>query len=112
MMELQISFSTVLQIISLVFTVGGIGAWVRYSINASMEHDKEQDIKIKELHEQCDKVRGLVRDIQHESITKKEAYDSFVAKEVMALHLVNLEKTMTEIKKMVEQIHQKRNNDQ
>ncbi len=112
MMEVQISFSTVLQIISLVFTIGGIGAWVKYSINASMEHDKEQDIKIKDLHDQCDKVRGIVRDIQHESITKKEAYDSFVAKEVMDLHLKNLEKTMMEIKNMIVQMHQKRNNDQ
>lgn len=112
MMELQISFSTVLQIISLVFMGGGIAAWVKHSINASMEHDKEQDAKIKELHDQCDKVKGMMRDIQHESITKKEAYDAFVAKEVMDLHLKNLEKTMNEIKSMIEKIHSKRNNDQ
>lgn len=112
MMELQISFSSVLQIISLVFMGGGIAAWVKHSINTSMEHDKTQDVQIKELHEQCDTVKSSIRDIKHESITKKEAYDAFVSQKVMDLHLKNLERTMNEIKNMVEKIHSKRNNDQ
>ena len=111
-MDITISFSTVLQVISLVFMGGGIAAWVKHSINTSMEHDKEQDLKIKELYEQPDTLKSSIRDIQHESITKKEAYDAFVSQKVMDLHLKNLERTMNEIKNMVEKIHSKRNNDQ
>lgn len=111
-MDITINFSTILQVVSLVFTIGGIGAWVRYSINTSMEHDKEQDVKIKDLFEKCEKVQGLVKDVQHSSITRDEAYKAFVAKEVMDLHLKNIEKSMGEIKILIQQIHIKRTGDQ
>lgn len=110
-MDIVISFSTVVQLIVLVFTAGGIYAWVRYSIKESHEHDKEQDKKIVELFEKSDKTAGLLKDVKHESITKEEAYKAFVAKEVMDLHLKNIERSMEEIKNLVKQIHSKRTND-
>ena len=107
-MEITISFSTVLQVFSLVFVAGGIYAWVRYKIQELIEHYKKLEDKVEALEEQCNAVKGQISDVRHESISRDEAYKAFVAKEMMDLHLKNIEKNMSEIKNLVQQIHSKR----
>lgn len=110
-MEVTISFSTISQIISLVFVAGGIYAWVRYKIQELIEHYKKLEKKLEELEEQCNVVKTSVNDVRHESITREDAFNSFVAKEVMSIHMKNIEQSMSEIKTMISKLEGKRSSD-
>ena len=111
-MEITISFNVILQLFSLVFVAGGIYAWVRYKIQALIEHYGKLENKVEALEEQCNLVKNSVSDVRHESMPRDEAYKSFVAKEMMDLHLKNIEKNMSEMKTMLQQIHRKRSTDE
>jgi len=101
-MEVSISFSSILQIISLIFFAGGSYVLVQYKLKKFEECQEK-------LKEDLSKMNDSVRDFQHTSLSRKEAFDAFVAKELLELHLKNLDKTMMEIKEMVKQLHPKKN---
>lgn len=103
-MEISISFSSIIQIVSLIFFAGGSYVFVQYKLKDFAIRQTKMELEVIKMHDQ-------IKDFQHTSISRKEAFDAFVAKELLELHLKNLDKTMGEIKKMVEQIHIKRNND-
>lgn len=110
-MEVTISFSTISQIISLVFVAGGIYAWVRYKIQELIEHYKKLEKKLEELEKQCSVVKTSINDVRHESITREDAFNSFVAKEVMSIHMKNIEQSMTDIKTMISKLEVKRSSE-
>ena len=103
-MEISISFSSIIQVVSLIFFAGGSYVLVQYKLKEFSTRQINIEAEVTKMHDQ-------IKDFQHTSISRKEAFDAFVAKELLELHLKNLDKTMGEIKKMVEQIHIKRNND-
>ena len=103
-MEISISFSSIIQVVSLIFFAGGSYVLVQYKLKEFLTRQINIEAEVTKMHDQ-------IKDFQHTSISRKEAFDAFVAKELLELHLKNLDKTMGEIKKMVEQIHIKRNND-
>lgn len=103
-MEISISFSSIIQIVSLIFFAGGSYVLVQYKLKEFLAKQIKLELEVDKMHDQ-------IKDFQHTSLSRKEAFDAFVAKELLELHLKNLDKTMGEIKKMVEQIHIKRNND-
>lgn len=103
-MEITITPSFILQILSLVFTAGTIYAWVKFNIKSCLELLSQQAIIIKNLEEQCST-------IEHLHISRKDAFDAFVTKEIIEVHLQNLGKDMAEIKSIVAQLHAKRATD-
>jgi len=102
--EITITPSFVLQIISLVFTAGVVYTWVRFSIKSLTETLQAQTITIKTLEEKC-------KDIQHLHISRDDAYKAFVTKEIIDLRLTNLGESMEEIKSIVAQLHVRRSVD-
>lgn len=110
-MEIMISFSTILQIASLIFVAGGIYAWVRYKIQELTAQNKEMEEEVKKLHDQCNDVKSSIKDVRNESISRDDAYKSFVAKELMDVHIKNIDKSMSEIKIMISKLEGKRSTD-
>lgn len=110
-MEVTISFSSILQIISLVFTIGGIGAWVRYKIQELTVHYEKLVKEVDKLHDQCAEVKSSIKDVRNESITREDAFDKFVAKEVMIIQMKSIEGNITDIKNMLTKLEGKRSTD-
>ena len=104
-MEISISFSSIIQVVSLIFFAGGSYVLVQYKLKEFSTRQINIEAEVTKMHDQ-------IKDFQHTSISRKEAFDNFVAKELLELHLKNIDKTMGEIKKMVEAIHDKRAPDQ
>lgn len=110
-MEITISFSAILQIASLVFVAGGIYVWVRYKIQDLTAQNKEMEEEVKKLQEQCNEVKSFIKDVRNESISRDDAFKSFVAKELMDVHIKNIDKSMNEIKTMISKLEGKRSTD-
>ena len=110
-MEITISFSTILQITSLVFVAGGIYAWVKFKITELTAQNKEMEEEVKKLQEQCNDVKSSIKDVRNESISRDDAFKSFVAKELMDVHIKNIDKSMNEIKTMISKLEGKRSTD-
>lgn len=110
-MEITISFSSILQIASLIFVAGGIYAWVRYKIQELIEQHKKLEKELEDLEKQYNAIKSSLNDVRHESITREDAFNSFVAKEVMSVHMKNIEQSMAEIKQMISKLEGKRSTD-
>lgn len=104
-MEISISFNSIIQVVSLIFFAGGSYILVQYKLKEFLTRQINIEAEVTKMHDQ-------IKDFQHTSISRKEAFDNFVAKEILELHLRSLEKSMEEIKNMVKDIHDKRESDQ
>ena len=104
-MEISISFSSIIQVVSLIFFAGGSYVLIQYKLKEFSTRQINIEAEVTKMHDQ-------IKDFQHTSISRKEAFDNFVAKEILELHLRSLEKSMEEIKNMVKAIHDKRGSDQ